>query len=126
MTNDIAKKLLIVDDSKVSRMLVRAQIVAVHPEWTILDACSGEESIALVEKGPPDYCIMDINMPGILGTDAAEKILEKYPSIRMVILSANIQETYQSRANALGAAFVAKPVSEKSIALALNHFQCPK
>lgn len=125
MTADnIVKKLLIVDDSKVSRMLVRAQIVAVHPEWIISDASSGDEAIALVEKDLPDYCMMDINMPGILGTDAAEKILEKHPSIRMVILSANIQETYQSRANALGVAFVAKPVSEKSIALALHHFQC--
>lgn len=126
MTADnTVKKLLIVDDSKVSRMLMRAQILAVHPEWSISDASTGEESIALVEKEPPDYCIMDINMPGILGTDAAEKILEKHPSMRLVIFSANIQETYQCRANALGAAFVAKPVSEKSIALALNHFLCP-
>lgn len=123
-TDNTAKKLLIVDDSKVSRMLVRAQIAAVYPEWIISDASSGEESIALVEKDLPDYCIMDINMPGILGTDAAEIILEKYPSIRIVIFSANIQETNQIRANTLGAAFVAKPVSEKSIALALNHFQC--
>jgi len=126
MTADnIVKKLLIVDDSKVSRMLMRAQIVAVHPEWIIVDASSGDEALTLVEQDPPDYCMIDINMPGILGTDAAEKILEKHPSIRMVIFSANIQETYQFRANALGAAFVAKPVSEKSIALALHHFQCP-
>ena len=126
MTADnTVKKLLIVDDSKVSRMLMRAQIVAVRPEWIIVDASSGDEALTLVEQDPPDYCMMDINMPGILGTDAAEKILEKHPSIRMVIFSANIQETYQFRANALGAAFVAKPVSEKSIALALHHFQCP-
>ncbi|TAL43499.1 MAG: response regulator transcription factor [Methylovulum sp.] len=126
MTADnTVKKLLIVDDSKVSRMLMRAQIVAVRPEWIIVDASSGDEALILVEQDPPDYCMMDINMPGILGTDAAEKILEKHPSIRMVIFSANIQETYQFRANALGAAFVAKPVSEKSIALALHHFQCP-
>ncbi|MDO9105603.1 MAG: response regulator [Methylovulum sp.] len=120
----MAKKLLIVDDSKVSRMLIRAQILAVHPEWVISDASSGEESIALIEQDQPDYCMMDINMPGILGTDAAEKILEKHPSIRMVIFSANIQETHQSRAKAMGLAFVAKPVSEKSIALALDYFQC--
>ncbi len=126
MTADTTvKKLLIVDDSKVSRMLMRAQIVAVRPEWIIVDASSGADALILVEQAPPDYCMMDINMPGILGTDAAEKILEKHPSIRMVIFSANIQETYQFRANALGAAFVAKPVSEKSIALALHHFQCP-
>lgn len=118
-----AKKLLIVDDSKVSRMLIRTQILAVYPDWIISEASSGEESIAMVDKEQPDYCTMDINMPGILGTDAAEQILAKYPSIRLVIFSANIQESYQSRANALGAVFVAKPVSEKSVALALNYFR---
>ncbi|MGZ5574932.1 MAG: hypothetical protein ACXWEO_07925 [Methylobacter sp.] len=65
---------------------------------------------------------MDINMPGIPGTDAAEQILAKHPSIKVVIFSTNIQETSQNRARLLGTILVAKPVTEKSIALALNYF----
>ena len=116
------KKLLIVDDSKVSRMIIRAHVLAKHPEWMISEAVSGDESVLLVDKDVPDYCTMDINMPGISGTDAAEQILAKYPSIRMVLFSANIQETYHMRASALGIIFVAKPVTAKSIAQALDHF----
>lgn len=116
------KKLLIVDDSKVSRMLIRTHILAQRPEWIISEAVSGENAIALVDNNLPDYCTMDINMPGISGTDAAEQILSKHPSVKIVIFSANIQETHQNRARSLGTVLIAKPVTEKSISLTLNYF----
>jgi two-component system chemotaxis response regulator CheY len=120
------KKLLIVDDSKVSRMVIRAHVKAVHPEWEILEASNGADAIAIADQDLPDYCTMDVNMPGILGTEAAEQILQKHPHMRVVIFSANIQESFQTRSNALGAVFVAKPVTEKSIAHALEHFKGSK
>ncbi|WDZ97879.1 response regulator [Herbaspirillum sp. WKF16] len=117
-----SKTILIVDDSKVSRMVIRAHILAAHPEWKVVEAGTGEEAMKLVEQSPPDYCTMDINMPGMLGTDAAAAILQSHPEVRVAIFSANIQETVQSRAQHLGAVFVAKPVTEKSISQALLHF----
>lgn len=117
------KKLLIVDDSRVSRMMVRAFVLARHPQWIIAEASSGNEALKIVETDPPDYCSMDINMPGIPGTEAAEQILARHPNIRIVILSADIQASQQSKAAALGAQFVAKPVTEKSVAAALAHFE---
>jgi CheY-like chemotaxis protein len=120
--DSLIKKLLIVDDSKVSRILIRTHILAQRPEWIISEAVCGEEAIALVDNDLPDYCTMDINMPGISGTDAAERILSKHPSIKLVIYSANIQETHKERARSLGTILVAKPVTEKSIALTLNYF----
>ena len=124
MTNTLntPKKLLIVDDSKVSRMVIRARILDIHPEWQIIEAISGNEAVEMVDKETPDFCTMDINMPGILGTDAAEQILAKHPTMRIVIFSANIQETFQNRASSIGATFVAKPVTEKSIAETIQHF----
>ncbi len=116
------KKLLIVDDSKVSRMVIRARVKVLQPDWEILEASNGEEGISLALEHQPDFCTMDINMPGILGTDAAEQILQKIPKLRLVIFSANIQETFQERTASMGALFVAKPVTEKSIAEALRYF----
>lgn len=116
------KKLLVVDDSKVSRMVIKARVKVVHPEWEIIEASTGDEGITLALEQMPDYCTMDINMPGILGTDAAERILQKLPNLRMVIFSANIQEAFQERTKNMGALFVAKPVTEKSIAEALRYF----
>lgn len=117
------KTLLIVDDSRVSRMMIRALVLAKYPQWIITEAVSGNEALEIVDRDTPNYCTMDINMPGIAGTDAAEQILGKYPGIRIAIFSANIQESHQTRAAALGARFVAKPVTEKSVAQALEFFE---
>jgi two-component system chemotaxis response regulator CheY len=121
-SNTGTRKLLIVDDSKVSRMIIRARVQAVYPDWEILEASNGTEGIAAAHQYHPDFCTMDINMPGMLGTEAAEQILKELPNIRVVIFSANIQETFQERATAMGAIFIAKPITEKSIAEALHYF----
>ena len=118
----MSKTVLVVDDSKISRMFIRKHISVKHPDWILTEASTGEEAIAAIELEQPDYCTMDINMPGMLGTDAAKEILAKYPNIRLVIFSANVQETYQEQARALGTILVPKPVTETSIALALDYF----
>lgn len=116
------KKILIVDDSKVSRMVISAHIKAAHPDWEIIEAANGEDAIKTVKEQKPDYCTMDINMPGMLGTDAAEQILQNHPQMRLAIFSANVQDAMQNRANSIGSIFVAKPVTDKSIAIVLNYF----
>lgn len=120
------KTLLIVDDSRVSRMMIRTFVLAKHPQWIIIEAASGDEAVEIVDRDTPNYCTMDINMPGLIGTDAAAQILAKYPGIRIAVFSANIQESHQTRAAALGARFVSKPVTEKSVAQALEFFESQK
>ena len=103
-------------------MIIRARVLDVYPDWEIIEATNGTDGIAAAHEHKPDFCTMDINMPGILGTEAAERILQELPNIRVVIFSANIQESFQDRASAMGAIFVAKPITEKSIAEALRYF----
>ena len=119
---DAGKTVLVVDDSKVSRMVIKAHILAMHPQWTVLEAGTGDEAVGMVAHSVPDYCTIDVNMPGMAGTDAAALILQAHPQVRIAIFSANIQEAVQTRAQQLGAVFVAKPVTEKSIAQALQYF----
>jgi len=121
--NSDPTSLLIVDDSRVSRMMIRAFVLDKNPDWQISEATSGDEAIKLVEQQRYDFCTMDINMPGTLGIVAAEQILEKFPAMRIAIFSANIQECLRSRAAELGAHFVAKPVTEKSVAQAIGFFK---
>lgn len=123
MSQTNTKILLIVDDSRVSRMMIRTLVLAQQPQWIIIEAASGDEALEIVDRDTPNYCTMDINMPGLIGTDAAEQILVKHPGIRIAIFSANIQEAQQVRAAALGAHFIAKPVTEKTVAQALDFFE---
>jgi two-component system chemotaxis response regulator CheY len=104
-------------------MPVRRSTGAKRPAWTVVEAASGEEALTLVAQQCPDFCTMDINMPGLLGTDAAEQIKRDHPAIRLALFSANIQESQKTRASQIGVKFVAKPVSEKSVLEALAYFE---
>ncbi|MCX7277868.1 MAG: response regulator [Burkholderiales bacterium] len=122
-TTSSAISVLLVDDSRVSRMMIRTLLQAKRPGWTLVEASNGDEALALAAAQPFQFCTMDINMPGMLGTDAAELLLRDFPGMRLALFSANIQETQRTRAAELGAKFVAKPVSEKSITEALAFFE---
>lgn len=123
MDHASTKSVLVVDDSRVSRMLIKSLLLARFPQWRLVEANSGDEALVLAAKQSFDYCTMDINMPGLAGTDAAEQLLKTQPALRIVLFSANIQDAQQTRAAQIGVPFVAKPVTEKSIALVLAHFQ---
>lgn len=106
---------LIVDDSRVSRMMIKARMQALHPDWSYAEAVSGDEALKMVATDAPDYLTMDMNMPGLTGFEAAEQIRAIAPTVRMVMLTANIQESSRARAEAMGLSFVQKPITDASI-----------
>lgn len=116
-----APKLMIVDDSKVSRMRIRAFFAAQCPEWQIQEAGSGDEALLLALDYQPDFVTMDVNMPGISGFEAAQKLMEQHAQIRIVMLTANIQESSRQMAASLRLNFVAKPATETSLQQALTY-----
>ena len=59
-------------------------------------ASNGEEAIALVRKYQPDVCIMDIEMPGKTGLDAAEEL--KGLNCKIIILTTFARAGYFQRA----------------------------
>ncbi|MBC7682312.1 MAG: response regulator [Ferruginibacter sp.] len=124
-TTPPATALLIVDDSRVSRMMIRTLVLSKRPTWNVVEASSGDEALLLAATQSFTYCTMDINMPGMLGTDAAEILRRDYPALRLTLFSANIQESQKTRAAELGVKFVAKPVSDKSVTEALAFFESP-
>lgn len=115
-------KLLIVDDSSVSRMMIRGRLAAMQPDWEVVEAASGDEAVAAVPTVRPDFITMDVNMPGINGFEAAEKIRAIDPAIKIVILTANIQGSSRDKAQNLSARFVQKPVTQASMQQAIDYF----
>jgi two-component system chemotaxis response regulator CheY len=122
----LVRKLLIVDDSKVSRMRIRAFFTSHCPQWTILEAASGDEALAMAASDPPDFVTMDVNMPGMSGFEAAQLLLMRSSAIRVVMLTANIQESCRQVAASLRLNFVAKPATEASLQQALDYLLAPQ
>lgn len=118
-------QLLIVDDSRVSRMMIRARVAALRPDWLLTEAGSGDEAVVQVGLEAPDCITMDVNMPGLSGFEAAEKILAVAPQVRIVMLTANIQESSRTRAEALGVRFVQKPITDASMLQVIDFLVAP-
>lgn len=109
------KSVLIVDDSRVSRMMIRAIVTDVHPNWQVSEAASGEDVLSESSDSGYDLIISDYNMPGMDGVTLGRKLGEVYPGAAIFLLTANIQESVQLKAEQSGLHFVKKPITEDRI-----------
>ncbi|RJF98154.1 response regulator [Noviherbaspirillum saxi] len=106
---------LVVDDSKVSRMLSRQFLLQKQPGWIIAEAASGEEAIERLDTVTPNLVLLDLNMPGMGGLAAVEKIQAKCPTARITLLTANVQDSIRDKARIMGIGFAEKPITEARI-----------
>jgi len=120
----MSSPVLVVDDSRVSRMMISAIIRDIHPEWTIVEAANGSEAISKAgEYQSIKLMILDYNMPDMDGLSLAQNLRTNHPESFISLLTANIQKTTQEKASELGVFFAAKPVTQErveEIVLAMN------
>lgn len=105
------KIVLVVDDSSLARMMIRNLIAQSFPDWQVLETKSADEALAQVQGVNPAVALIDYNMPGMNGLDLALKLMEIHPTLQLHLVTANIQEKMQQRAEAAGIGFITKPVS---------------
>lgn len=105
------KVALLVDDSRVSRMMLSSLILAEDSSWQVFEAGNGAEALSLAEQHQPTLIILDINMPVMDGFEAAALLRPMLPSATLLFLSANVQASSRVRAEELGVHFLAKPIS---------------
>jgi len=106
---------LIVDDSRLSRMMIRTFISNAHPDWSIVEASNGQEALEKTAACPVHVMTIDLNMPGIDGLTLATQLREHHPTAHMSLITANIQDSVRQRAAAAGVRFIPKPVTEEHI-----------
>ncbi|MES2740083.1 MAG: response regulator [Pseudomonadota bacterium] len=109
------KTALVVDDSRVSRLMARQFILSKDPHWLIEEAGSGEEALEKVKHFQPGLILMDVNMPGMGGVAAAEQLRKLLPDAYISLLTANVQNATRNRASEIGVAFMEKPITESRI-----------
>jgi DNA-binding NarL/FixJ family response regulator len=78
---------LIADDHTLFREGLRALFSTVPDLDLVGEASSGEECIHLAERLQPDVILMDINMPGLDGVQAARKIQHANPHVGIIMVT---------------------------------------
>ncbi|MGL3822959.1 response regulator [Sphingopyxis sp. R3-92] len=104
-------KVMIVDDSKLARIVAGKALAELQPDWTRVEAASAAEAMERLEEGPADVALIDFNMSETDGLELAAKLRVLYPDMPIAIITANIQDEIIARAREIGAAFVPKPVT---------------
>ena len=101
---------VVADDSKFMRALVRRVLERAGIE-VVAEAANGEEAIEAVHRHRPDILVIDVNMPGLSGLEALKKLRGEGIATKFVVLTALDQPKIEEEAKALGAVFLAKPLS---------------
>jgi YesN/AraC family two-component response regulator len=119
-TNPLAgKRVVVIDDEAITHLQLRKVLKTVGAVIAG-EARDGEEGVACVLAERPDLVIMDMNMPGLNGLQAAERILDSY-RVCIVILSAFAAEEYQEQAKRIGACgYFVKPITGSTLLPALK------
>lgn len=112
-------KILVVDDSSMSRRTLRKIL---EPEGhEIIEA---EEGIIALERyflELPELVFLDLTMTGMYGMDVLQKLREMDSQARVIIASADIQSSTRDLVRASGAsAFVNKPFTSERILQVVN------
>lgn len=110
------KRILLVDDSRVTRELIKVYLIA--RDVTLVEAADGAEALAKVRAEPPDLVIADLRMPKLDGAQLCEAIRgdPRTKHVPVVILTSSRDDETIRRARAAGAREVlAKPIQPQPL-----------
>jgi DNA-binding response OmpR family regulator len=72
---------------------------------------------------PYDVFILDVHMPGLLGTEIAEALKEKNPTARVIMISAFADDALRETASHLGTPLLSKPFSAEDLLQVINEIK---
>ncbi|MEK5639540.1 DNA-binding response regulator [Paenibacillus rhizosphaerae] len=94
-------RIVIAEDQRMVRGALASLVNLEHDMQVVGQASNGEDAVKLVQQLKPDVCIMDIEMPGKSGLEAAEEL--KGSGCKVMILTTFARFGYFERAIKAGA-----------------------
>jgi NarL family two-component system response regulator LiaR len=117
---------LIVDDHEMVRMGLKTYLMLDSRFEVIGEAASGKEALEALENGGydgkmPHLVLMDLMMPDMNGVEATKALLERFPLLRIIILTSFLEDDKVVEAIEAGAvSYVLKTVSADELIYAMQ------
>jgi two-component system, chemotaxis family, chemotaxis protein CheY len=112
-------KILIVDDSSMSRRMLRRIVESAGHE--VIEAEEGAAGLERFFLERPDLVFLDLTMKDIYGLEVLARLREIDPEARVIIASADIQDSTRAMVEAAGANdFINKPFSPEKVLKSLQ------
>ena len=113
--------LMLAEDHKLMRVGLKTLFEEDGCFQVIAEACGGKEAVekALIHK--PDVILMDIGFPDISGIKAAKSILDKNPSLKIIVLTSHTDVSEVTAALSLGIyAYVVKDINTEILKMVIK------
>jgi DNA-binding NarL/FixJ family response regulator len=118
---ELRLKVLIVDDHRLVLEAVRAALEPEDDIEVVGEALSGAEALRRLPQTGADVCLLDVRMPGMDGITCLEQIRDRYPGVKVVMLSGVDDPRLVDQALQRGAsAFVLKHVDPRDLVSAVR------
>jgi len=114
-------RILVVDDEKDVELLFKQKFrrEVKNKKLDLVFAFSGQEALELLGTNDPPkvvYIFSDINMPGMTGLELLDIVNERYPNIKVSMISAyGDQQNYEKAINSGAKEFFTKPIDFDSL-----------
>jgi len=120
-------RIIIADDHSLIRKGLRTMIELESDKKVIGEAGDGQELLDFLRDEQPDLIVMDISMPRVNGIEAVLVVVEKYPKIRILMLTMHRNSQYFYNAISAGAhGYLMKDDSDTELLTAIRTVQSGK
>ena len=113
------KTVLVVDDSRIMRNIVKNYFSEQKIPCQYLEAEDGDEALDLLAKHPTDLILLDWNMPRLSGIDFLKKVrtMGKYKKLPIIMVTSEAARYNVIEALKIGATdYIIKPINGKLFA----------
>jgi two-component system, cell cycle response regulator DivK len=110
------RRILVVEDNPLNLKLVRDVLQVAG--YDVVEAKSGEEGLRIAQEDPPDLVLMDLQLPGIDGTETLRRLREGTlaPDVPVVAVTALAMAEDKERAARAGFdGYIEKPISVRAL-----------
>lgn len=106
------EKILLVDDEPAIRHVLTRLLSG--EGYDVLSATNGVEALEIATRADFDLVLLDLNMPGMDGWDAFEKLTSQHPMLPVIIITARPNQRFTALAAGTGA-LMEKPLDMQKL-----------
>jgi DNA-binding NarL/FixJ family response regulator len=114
-------RVLLSDQHALVRAGIRALLERIDEVKVVAEAAGGQQTLELIKAFNPNILLLDIAMPGFSGLELLKEIVDKFPRVRVIVLTLHDNEEYAALALRAGAAgFISKSAASNELELAIK------